>query len=56
MLNQKKKKREPGHYNENKFRQMYDEMATLICLERLLGSRTSVLSTKSRLQNESGIG
>ena len=22
------KKREPGHYNENKFRQMYDEMAT----------------------------
>ena len=41
------KKREPGHYNENKFRQMYDEMALQICSERLLELRTSVLSTKA---------
>ena len=27
-VNKEEKKREPGHYNENKFRQMYDEMAT----------------------------
>ncbi|EAZ95553.1 putative aminopeptidase [Flavobacteria bacterium BAL38] len=27
-VKKEEKKREPGHYNENKFRQMYDEMAT----------------------------
>ena len=41
---QEDKKKEPGHYNENKFRQMYDLLATPNMFRTASGAPEAVLN------------